>query len=134
MAENLNKILYKVQLYFLKLIPIVLAVLYFLNVVLAYFGIDCPIFSYIGGMSLLPFMFILISSFVFKFCIYHRMFLYYILVNNILTIYDYYIGIPITDRSLVVLHTIIAGVFLFVILYLKRKHDRNTKQTIDQTT
>lgn len=112
-----NKTLYKLELYLLKVIPMLLALIAFLNTVLSYFDIDLVIWSYIGSVSLLPLIFLYMSSYVFKFCEYHRMFLHYVVVTNVLNVYDYYVGIPISDRELLVLHMIVAGISLFVILY-----------------
>ena len=103
----------------LRTIPMVLAILYFFNTLFSFFGIDSTLLSIFGGISLIPLIFLYVSSYCFHFCIYHRMFLHYILVNDILTWYDYYIGIPISISYLIALHLIIAALFLFIILYLK---------------
>lgn len=124
MAQEERKVvkpLYKIELYLLKIIPMLLAGLYLTNTILSYFGIDLVILSLLGGISSIPLLFIYISSFVFKFCLYHRMFLYYILFSDILAYYDMYIGIPLSNRGLFSLNLIIAGLFLFIILYLKFK-------------
>lgn len=96
----------------------IIALAYLINTVSSYLGIDLPILASIAGMSLVPLIFMYISSYVFRFCEYHRMFLHYIAVNDIINIYDWYIGIDISDRDLFVLNISIAGVSLFIILYL----------------
>ena len=116
-----NKTLYKLELGLLKVIPMLLAGCYLLDTILSYFYIDLPIFSIIGGMSILPLIFLYISSCVFKFCEYHRMFLHYVSVNWILNIYDYYIGIPVSEKGIFMLYTIITCIFLFLILYYHQK-------------
>ena len=121
-----NKTLYKLELYLLKVIPMLLTLIAFLNTVLSYFDIDLVIWSYIGSVSLLPLIFLYMSSYVFKFCEYHRMFLHYVVVTNVLNVYDYYVGIPISDRELLVLHMIVAGISLFVILYLYVKDTKKS--------
>ena len=122
MEENINiKGLHKLLLITLKGIPMLLALLCFLNTALSYFGIDLVVLSYIGGVSVLPLTFLYISSYAFRFCEYHRMFLHYVTINWILNIYDYYIGIPLSDRNLLAMYLIITCVFLFVILYLYLK-------------
>lgn len=126
MVEKPNVKLYKVELYLLKIIPILLAGIHLANTVLSYYGIDIIILSYIGSVSLIPLIFLYISSYVFKFCEYHRMFLHYIVINNSVNIYDYYIGIPITDRALLTTHLIIAGICLIIILYLYVKTNKKT--------
>ena len=92
--------------------------IYALNTFAAFVGIDIPAANNIAGMSLLTWIFVYIATIVFKFCIYHRMFLYYILIVDIINITDYYIGIPISDFQLLMLHSIITGISLFIILFL----------------
>lgn len=95
----------------------VTALCYLLNTVLSAFGIYAGFLSHISGMSLLPWLFILIATYVFRFCVYHRMFLWYIIVSDVVNIIDYYIGIPISTFSIITLHFCITGLFLFLILY-----------------
>ena len=114
-----SKLLYKVELYLIKIIPMIISEIYVLNTILSYFDIDVPALSYIGGVSLLPLVFLYLSSYVFKFCLYHRMFLHYITLNWVLDIIDYNWGIPVSDKELFLLYMVITGVFLFIILYLK---------------
>lgn len=119
---NIN--LYKIELYSLKIIPMLLALVNFINIVLSFNGIDIPLLSYIGGISFITLAFLYISNYVFKFCEYHRMFLHYIVICNLINIYDYYIGIPITNKILLILHLIIAGICLIIILYLYVKANK----------
>lgn len=98
----------------------IMAALHLVNTTLFYFGIDLEILSYIGGVSFLTLGFLYLSSYVFKFCEYHRMFLHYVVVTNVICIYDTYIGIPVSDGALFTINISIAGIFLFIILYLKR--------------
>lgn len=120
-----SKYLYKIELYLIKIIPAVLAAISLLNTVLSYCGIDMPLLSYVGGISLLPLIFLYISSYVFRFCIYHRIFLHYVSITWILNIIDYYWGIPVSDKGIFLLYMSITGVFLFLLLYL---HMRKLKQ------
>lgn len=53
--------------------------------------------SYIGGISVIPLIFLYLASYMFRFCEYHRMFLHYIVFTWIINITDYYVGIPISD-------------------------------------
>ena len=119
-----SKRLYKIELLLLKLIPMILAFTALLNSILSYFGIDLYILSYIGGISIFTMVFLYLSSYVFKFCEYHRMFLHYVVITWIINIIDYYIGIPVTDLEYLCLQMIVAGVSLFIILYLYVKHNK----------
>ncbi len=125
-SASVRKALYKIELGVLKVIPLVIAGCYFLNTFFSYFNIELPIFSYIGGLSLLPWLFLYLSSFVFRFCLYHRLPLYYVLVSDGISYYDLWIGITMSDRGLFVLNDMLAGITIFMIIYLKfklcRKH------------
>lgn len=121
-AESVvSKRLYKVTIAALKIIPMLLALCVILNMLFDFFGIDSFIPSLLGGISILPLIFLYLTSYVFCFCAYHRMFLHYIVVNNVLTYTDYYIGLPFGNDMLFMIHVLIIGVFLFLVLYLYRK-------------
>lgn len=117
----MSKNLYKLLIVMLKYIPMIISLCYLANTITAYVGIDIPVLSSIAGMSLLTWIFMYIATIVFKFCSYHRMFLYYILIVDIINIIDYYIGIPVSDFQLLMLHSIITGISLFIILFLYLK-------------
>ena len=84
----MDKLLYKITVIVLKILPMLLAFITLLNSILSYFNIDLVILSYIGGVSLIPMLFIYVASYTFKFCEYHRMFLHYIVVTWIINIID----------------------------------------------
>lgn len=133
MAAEVNslksKSLYKIELYLLKVMPMLLAAIYLINTVLSYYDTIIPALSYIGGLSFIPLVFMYVSSYVFRFCSYHRMFLHYIVINDLINLVDYYYTIPISDWGLLILHMSIAGVSLFIILYLYVKnHRRNIER------
>ena len=124
-----NKILYKTQLCLLKVIPMVMAFIFWINTVLSYFDIDLEVFSYIGSCSIITIVYLYISSYVFRFCEYHRMFLHYVCIIWLINIYDYYIGIPVDDISMLMIYQIITGICLFTILYLYVKsHKKSTRK------
>ena len=82
MVGNLrSKLLYKIELRLLKIIPMILAFTALLNSILSYFNIDLYILSYIGGISIFTMTFLYLSSYIFKFCEHHRMFLHYVVVT-----------------------------------------------------
>lgn len=98
----------------------VTAVLYLADTILSYFTDKTnPIVSAICGMSILPIIFFYVTSITFGFCKWHRMFIHYIVVNEALAWYDHLIGIPLNDVNLFMLNLIIAGIFLFLIIYFK---------------
>ena len=110
---------HKLLLLVLKYIPTVIALCYMLNTM---FYIE-PL-SNIAGVSLLTWIFLYLASVVFEFCSYHRMFLWYILIDDILNIVDYYWSIPISTDNLIRIHNILAGITLFIVLVLYAKSNK----------
>jgi len=116
---NLNKLMYRIELYLIKVIPIIASGIYLLNTILSYFYIDLPVLSYIIMFLFIAFLFT--SSYAFRFCAWHRVSIWYITVNLILNIIDFYVGIALSDRDLFTLYMAITGLFIFVLLYLRFK-------------
>lgn len=117
--ESLSKTLYKIVLYSVKVIPMVVSGIYLMNTVLSYFNIDLELFSYVVQFLFIGQMYA--TSFAFKFCAWHRMFIHYILIILILNIIDYHIGIPLSDKGMFTLYIIIATICMFLMLYLRIK-------------
>lgn len=135
--KRINKILYKSEILTLKCLPIILSVFYFVGTLLSLFEIDVAIISYISGMSLIPLLFMYLSSYVFQFCNYHRMFLHYVAFNMMINCIDWYIGIPVSNRLFLAIFLIVTCIFLFVILYLylkSRRNERFDNKPIGKTT
>lgn len=122
-----SKILYKVELLLLKIIPMLMAVCSMCNSILSYLDIEVVILNYIGGVSLLPLIFLYLSSYVFRFCEYHRMFLHYLLITDIINIYDYHIGIPLDNLEYLCLHMIVTIISMFIVLYLYMNRKKKTR-------
>lgn len=110
--------MYELELICVKYVPILIALITLIDVILYYFDIDFELVNYIAGTSFLTMIPMYISSYVYKFCEYYRMFLHYIVVNKVVMMIDLYIGIPLGDFMLLVLYLIIAGIFAFLALYL----------------
>lgn len=120
-VRSIDKRWYKVTLGLLKVIPMLLAACDALNTLTCLLGYDLVIFSFIGGVSFLTLTFLYLVSYVFRFCIYHRMFLHYVLVNNIISTLEFTVGLPVSFLGLCCIFSINAGIFLFLILYFYKK-------------
>lgn len=72
-----NRFLRKLVLYSVKMIPILISGIYVLNTALSYFGIDWEGFSYLVQLMFISFLYM--TSYTFRFCAWHRMFIHYIL-------------------------------------------------------
>lgn len=127
MEQKLSK---RLLLIVLKYIPWLIAVGYLFGTIFATLGWSTAILTNFVGLSVLPTVLILISSFALGFCIWHRLPIYYTIVANWVNLYDYLIGF-----SFATIYTISIYLFLFVITvllgaYFKNRHNvrkRNTK-------
>ena len=119
METKLSLKLVKLFRIYLKLIPMILAIFYFVNTIISYFGIQIKLIAHI--FVALCISFIYLASYVLRFCEYHRMFLHYVVFNDIFTWIDFTYGFPFDNRELIAIHISIACIFLFIILYLKLK-------------
>lgn len=122
-----SKFLYKIEIIGIKYIPIIIALMYFIDTILDAFGVDIGILSHLFGMSFLPWCFLLLSSYVFKFCLFHRIPLYYIALNHVISLIDYYIGIPLELKPWVVLHILIVFVFSTWAIVEHQKEKKNVE-------
>ena len=119
MEEKLNKKSVKFFVLTTKYIPILIAIIHFINTTISFFhGNDIPL-NYIGGISLISVYYLYVASYAFKLCEYYRMFLHYIVICNIINIFDYYIGIPISNVEYYLLQVIITIIVMFIVIYLK---------------
>lgn len=119
--KSINKRWYKVTLGLLKVIPMLLATCDALNTLTCLLGYNFIILSFIGGVSFLTLAFLYLVSYVFRFCIYHRMFLHYVLVNNTISTLEFTVGLPVDFLGLCCIFSINASVFLFLILYFYKR-------------
>jgi hypothetical protein len=87
--NSLRKNNYKLFLVISKYLPFVLAGIYMLNTLFSTFGIDLPWLSIVGGISILSTIYMLSTSFVFKYCLYHRLPIYYIILNDVINCIDW---------------------------------------------
>lgn len=92
-----------------------------INTFLYYIGIDVVVLSCISGISIIPLIFILVASFVFHFCLYHRIFLYYVALSDVINWIDYLFNIPISIHDFLAINIILAGITIAIaiISYVK---------------
>lgn len=114
--------LYKLKLICVKITPILVSALYLLNIIMDYCDLRSDILDYIAGTSLLTTIPMYVSSYAFRFCKYHRMFIHYIVVNNIITMIDDLVYIPVSDAAMFSLFLIVAGIFMYLVLYYYMKY------------
>ena len=128
-----RKLNHKLFLLSLKYIPIILAVGCFLSTLFQYFGIDEIITTELCFTGFIVSFFLISASVVFKFCAYHRIYLYYIILNELLVIINYYFSI-IDDKMFVRFLLILFFIATIVrtILYLYAKQNSNTTKSVTE--
>lgn len=108
---------HKLMIKVLKILPMLIALLYFINTILGYYGINMDIISLLSGVSILPLLFLYIASYALGFCNYHRMFLHYVAVSDFMLWIITFSEISISIYNTFFLLMVIAGISLFIILY-----------------
>lgn len=126
---QLNKDLYKVDLFLLKLLPVIMVISHIIASYGAIFqvvsgaAIIIQIVSHYLGLVIAPIAFMYISSHVFQFCNYHRMFIHYIAVIELMNVTNWYFRIPITNELYNGIQVTITIVFaiLALVMYIKKR-------------
>lgn len=117
-----KKVMYKLELICVKYTPMLISLFTIIAILLSFIGIDISLYGNILGASLISVIPMYISSYVYKFCKYHRMFIHYLVIVHLIDICDTYFTIPISDYNLLILYLSITGICLFIILYLYLKY------------
>lgn len=118
-----QKALFKYELSMIRIIPMISAGFYLVRTILGCFGIDLYVMSLLGGQSLVMIIFMYLSSIAFRFCVYHRVFIHYILATSILNVIDWYSDAFVLSniRLSVLIIFILSGITIFVAVYFKLK-------------
>lgn len=122
--------MYKLELICVKYTPIIISFFTITSILLSFIGIDISLYGNLLGASLLSTIPMYISSYVYRFCAYHRMFIHYLVIIHLIDICDRLFIIPVSDYNLLVLYLSITGICLFIILYLYLKYgDRRINES-----
>lgn len=122
-----NKNLYKVFLILIKYTPMLLAMTKLGTLITNYLKIRVFALTCIGGTSIMFLALLYIVSYVFKFCLTHRLPLHYTTLISCLTIVDYYVGLPLKANALYHMYVIITGVFILlwiIVWFVNRKNPK----------
>ena len=114
-VENVktNNLKHKSFLIITKFIPHISAFMYIIYTLLQFADIDAFILGYLINYSILTWLYFYLISFVFRYCSIHRLPLYYILINEVLTTLDYYFNIPVSITNLLLIHIVLIGILIF---------------------
>ena len=123
-----NRLNHKVFLIILKFIPHIIALFYALYNILGFIEIDAVILGHLIHTSLFSWIFLYLTSIIFRYCYVHRLPLYYIAINELITCLDYYVGIPISDFKLLIIHILVIGCLIFGYSYYYIKFKLNNER------
>lgn len=122
-----NKNLYKIFLIVIKYIPTILAILKLLTLITNYLQFRVFILTCVGGTSLIMLLLLYLISYIFKFCLTHRLPLHYVTIISILTMLDYYLGSAISVITSYRVYVILTGIFIItwiLVWFVNRKNPK----------
>ena len=128
MEGNLNK---KLILTVSKFGTWVIGISYFIQTILACFGIQLFLLNFLFSISVIPTFLLLTFSFFLGFCYWHRLPIYYALSINILNVIDFYIGLSVTSKWILIVYLLLIGLFVLIgclIKNVKNVEERNLKK------
>lgn len=127
--QIIDKRQHKLMIFTLKILPAVMASSYLIELISTLLGFGTQVLINFIGMIAAPVLFMYLASYVFKFCEYHRMFIHYVLIIEILTTAKWYFPLIITGTVLlnvtfVLSVLLIIGIILFNISKIYKKKRR----------
>ena len=132
----MNRLSHVLMVWYVRITPMLIALAMFLNLIFAHFELYQEEFggklilinARMFGLGYWLIIGLYISSITYKFCIYHRLFIHYILLNKLITVYDDIYNI--SERTYFIVLLAAAAVLVFLALYLYKKYgDRNLENT-----
>ena len=123
----LNKHLYKAFLIFIKYIPLALAAMFLSGIICNYIGFTVPALIYIGGTSYTFLGLLYLISFVFKFCILHRIPLHYVTIGNVFGMLDKYCSFSLSTLTMFRIYFILTGIMAIVYIWFVYKNRNKPK-------
>lgn len=112
----------KVLSIIVKYLPVLMAIMYFINSILSLLDIYISAISYNFYCGFMPLLLIYVCCSVLKYCVQYKVYLGYIAINNIINWIDYEYGFTEDTR---IGWIIVIGTFFCLISYLMIKHIYN---------
>ena len=125
--EELSRIELKLCKTIVKYSPFAIALGYFIMSCTSCFGIMIPLISSLCYLTIIPFITLFAVSKLLKFCIWHRLPLWYSVIVDLLNAMFYYFNIPIFGKSLLAIYLTITILFIILGMYLKEKYNKNKR-------
>lgn len=129
-ASLKSKEMYKVTILLLKVLPMVMVFAYLLMLCCFYYAPKYVVVPHLLGTVFAPLAFIYITSYVFKFCEFHRIFIHYYAFISILNVSDHYLHPYFNDKVITTLHeggSLLFGITAIIMYIYKYKKDKCMK-------
>ncbi|MBO4498755.1 MAG: hypothetical protein J5732_00685 [Bacteroidaceae bacterium] len=123
MNEDRYQRIRKLAALWIKHLPIIAALACASNSLSAYFGYNMEALGYL--VTMLIYIGVFLLSYVLRFCFWHRCLIAYIMACEAINTFDYYVGIPISNKGMFVLHVALVG---FVIILLVIHHVKEVQR------
>ena len=112
-----NLLSHKSLLILIKYIPHIIAIAYAIYTFLGIFGIDYNVFGCFFHVSFLTWIILYCLSIVFKYCYVHRLPIYYIGANELITCLDYYLDIELDYFTFITISLLMSCILIFGYTY-----------------
>lgn len=123
--EVMSKSKLKICKIIVKHSPWLIAIGHFIMAILSCFGKVWYLLSLLCSLSIIPIISMITFSVLLKFCIWHRLPLYYSIVVDILNAIYFYFNILIGTELKILIYLVIVITFILIGMYLKEKYNRN---------
>lgn len=129
-ASLKSKEMYKVTILLLKVLPMVMVFSYLAMLCCFYYAPKYVVVPHLLGTVFAPLAFIYITSYVFKFCEFHRIFIHYYAFISILNVSDHYLHPYFNDKVTTTIHeggSLLFGIIAIIMYIYKYKKDKCIK-------
>ena len=125
--EEISRLELRICKIIVKYAPLIIAIGYFIISLASCFGIMFPFVSSLCYLSVIPFITIFAVSKLLKFCIWHRLPLWYCVLIDGLNAIFYYFDLPLMGKSMLAIYLTITISFIVLGMCLKEKYNAKTR-------
>jgi hypothetical protein len=115
--QIIDKRKHKLLIFTLKILPAIMADSYVIEMISIFLGFGTQVLVNFIGMIVAPILFMYLASYVFKFCEYHRIFIHYILILEILTTIKWYYPVIVTSQLVLNVSFFLSGLLMLCVVF-----------------
>jgi hypothetical protein len=115
--QIIDKRKHKLLIFTLKILPAIMADSYVIEMISIFLGFGTQVLVNFIGMIVAPILFMYLASYVFKFCEYHRIFIHYVLILEILTTIKWYYPVIVTSQLVLNVSFFLSGLLMLCVVF-----------------